>query len=50
MTEVLTSIFAPIFVMLIAVMFMERFIYAILTASDFVVALMSDPITPVGRS
>lgn len=46
MTEVLTTIFAPIFVMLILVLIMERFIYACVLAADFVTRLLTGPQTP----
>ena len=52
MTEVLTSLFAPMFVMLILIMFVERFIYACLIAADFVMRLLTDeyqPRRPVSR-
>jgi hypothetical protein len=43
MTEVLTSLFAPLMVMLILVMFGERFIYMCVLAADFVTRLITDP-------
>lgn len=53
MTEVLTSLFAPIMVMLILVMFAERFIYACVLAVDFVSRLLNDsgyePKRPISR-
>lgn len=43
MTEVLATLFAPVLVMLILVMIIERFIYACLITADFVVRLVRGP-------
>lgn len=47
MTEVLTTLFAPIFVMLILIMGIERFIWACLMTADFVMRLLFEPTSPV---
>ncbi len=46
MTEVLTTILAPIFVMLILVLILERFIYSCVLAADFVMRLLTSPPPP----
>lgn len=43
MTEVLTTLFAPIFVMLILVLTLERFFYMCLVTADFVMRLVTGP-------
>lgn len=47
MTEVLTTIFAPMFVMIILVFSVERFITACLVAAGFVTRLLTGPQQPV---
>lgn len=47
MTEVLTSLFAPIFIMLVLLMIGERIIYALIATVSFVRGLLTGPVEEV---